>query len=290
MTQPTILVTAANGNVGRQAVAELRRRGATVRAGVHSPDRASNLREQGAEVVALDFDQPESVRAAFAGIDRVLLIQPFGPSIPAHGSDAVQAARAADVQHVVRISAIGADPAAELNVARWHGQVDAALAETGLGYTILQPTFFQDNLLTFQAAPLRSDGAFYGASGDGRASYVSSADVARSAAAVLLDPAPHAGKRYVLTGGEALSDQEVAGLASSAFGREVRYVDLEPEQLAASMTGSGSPDWAVEGLVGLERVKAAGWAVEVSPAVADLTGAAPERYADFLARHRDALA
>lgn len=284
-----ILVTGANGTVGKQTVAELRRRGADVRAGVHSPERAGALRDAGATVVALDFEDAASVGAAFEGIDRALVILPFAPTIPAHGRAAARAAKAAGTSHVVRMSAVGASPDAPLELARWHAAADATFEEAGVAWTVLQPTFFQDNLLKFHTGTLRTDGAFYGASGGGATSYISSADIARVAAEVLLSADNHQNETHLLTGGEALTDEQVAEQASKAFGRQIRYIDLPAAKLAEGMRSNGAPEWMVEGLVGLEGVKSAGYAAGVTTSVEQITGRQPERYADFLARHRDAL-
>jgi hypothetical protein len=82
----------------------------------------------------------------------------------------------------------------------------------------------------------------------------------------------------------------VAELASNALGRDVRYVDLSTQELSAGMRSHGAPGWMVEAIVGLEVVKAHGWAREVSPAVETLTGRPGERYEQFLERNRDRLA
>lgn len=285
----TILVTGATGTVGAQVAHLLLDRGARVRVGVRTPAAAAELGRRGAEVVALDLEDDASVRAALAGVGRALLLSPFVERFHATAVRNIEAARAAGVDHVVRISALGADPDGALEIAQWHGAADRALAHSGVGFTVLQPTFFQDNLIKFHADSVRRDGAFYGASAGGATAYISSADIAASAAAVLLAPAAHAGATYVLTGGEAVTDARVAELATAAIGKPVRYVDLPGEQLAEGMRSNGAPGWLVDALVGLEAVKAAGWAAEATPAVRELTGRAPEAYASFLARNADRL-
>lgn len=282
-----ILVTGATGTVGSATVKALLARGADVRVGVRSPDKAGEYKQAGAEVVAFDFDDVATYKGAFTGAERVLLLNPFVDSVPAQVRSAVAVARETGVKYILRISAFGADVSSPLFVGRMHGEADKLVAESGISYTIVQPTFFQDNLLKFHLGSLRSQNAFYGASGGGKTSYISSGDIAKVSAAILLDPARHASKTYVLTGPEALSDEEVAALVGKVTGRAIKFVNLTPEQLAGGM--QGAPAWMVESLVGLENVKAQGWAAAVSPAVQDILGHPGERYESFLARHRDEL-
>jgi uncharacterized protein YbjT (DUF2867 family) len=288
----TILVTGATGNIGYQVANELlEQEGVRVRAAVRSRDaaKAVALAERGAELVRLDYTEPGTLREAFAGADRAFLVAPLVEDLDQLMIAAIEVAQEAGVSHIVRASAHGASADGPFALARWHGKADDALARSGIGYTILQPTFFQDNVINLHGDTIRGQGAFYGASGDGEVAYISSADIARAAAVVLVDPAGHTGKSYLLTGGEALRDTEVASLLSEATGRSISYVNLEPDQLAGAVRDSGAPDWLVEALLALESVKAQGWASQPSPAVAEITGREPERYREFLERSAGAL-
>jgi uncharacterized protein YbjT (DUF2867 family) len=286
----TTLITGATGTVGGALARELLDRGDRIKIGVRDPARAEALTRRGAEAVTLDLDRPDRLGPALAGVDQLFLVGPtsegFGETVGA----VARAARDAGVGTVVRISALGADPDGSFPLARQHGVADRLLADSGVDYVVLAPTFFQDNLIKFAADSIRSDGAFYGASAGGKTAYVSSADIARAAAAILTDPAPHLGKTYTLTGPEALTDDEVAALASEVLGTAIRYRNVTPEALADGMRRAGTPDWIVDSMVALENVKAQGWAAAVSPAVESITGRAPESYRSFLDRNRGKLA
>jgi uncharacterized protein YbjT (DUF2867 family) len=93
----------------------------------------------------------------------------------------------------------------------------------------------------------------------------------------------------VLTGPDAVSDTELAELISGAIGRLVKYVDVGPDQLRASMLERGMPAWIADSMVALEAVKANGYAAGVSSAVRDITARAPESYRAFLERNRNRL-
>lgn len=284
-----ILVTGATGNVSQQVVSSLLEQGASVRAGVRDPDRATRLAEAGAEVVRYDHDDPPTLTAAFDGVERAFLLVPFVPDFAELGRAAVEAARQAGVKHVVKLSAIGADAASDFWIARNHGLVDEALAASGIGYTILRPTFFMDNFINYAGATIRAQGTFYGAGGEQQVSWVSSRDIAAVAAEALLHPEKHAGQTYELTGGEASSGAEVARVLSSALGREITYTDLSLDQYAEGARQRGTPELFVEAFVGLEKVKAQGHAAAISPHVEQVLGRKPERLADFIQRNADRL-
>ena len=277
----TILITGATGTIGTQTLKALEREGATALCGVRTP--------RGEHDVKLDLEDTASLDAALKGVTQLLLITPFVEHFEPLAERALDAAKRAGVSHVVRLSAAGVSPDASFDLARQHGRVEEALKASGLAHTIVRPLFFQDNFVKFQADTIKKDGAFYGASKGGKSAYLSSRDIGRVLAKILVDPAPHAGKTYSLTGPEALSDEQVAEVIGEARGRTVRYVDLPPEQLAAGMRSSGAPDWMVEGIVALEAIKANGWAAEVSPVVKDVLGEEGQRCDAFIAEHVDAF-
>jgi len=285
---PTILVTGATGKVGAQLVSILVTGGAAVRAAVRAPDRAGELAALGAELARFDYDDPASARAALVGVDRLFIIAP--PTLaPATMSDLLDAAGAAGVRFIGKLSTMGASPDSPIQLGRAHAATDELIRSSGADFALLRPTVFMDNLVAFAAGSIRDRGAFFGASGDGRVSWVSSRDLAEVAAAVLLEPAAHRGQTYRLTGPEPLSCPDVAAILSEIVGRPIRYVDLPPDQLRASLIERGIPAPFADGLVTLEAVKASGELAAVSPAVEQVLGRPGERYRDFLRRHRDRL-
>lgn len=284
-----VLVTGATGTIGSQVVKGLVAGGASVRVGLRDPAKGDALRAAGAEVVALDLDQPETLQPAFAGATRVFLLTPFVEHFLPLVRAAVDAAKGAGVEFILRMSALGADRASPDALGREHGQSEDLVKGSGLDWAVLQPTFFQDNVFNFQGESLKQQGAFYGASKGGKVSYVSSTDVGSVAAAILAKPDAHKGKTYVVTGSEALADTEVAVLLSKAIGRAIRYVDLTPADYLGAMTSQGAPSWMAAHIVALEMVKANGWAATVAPTVQEILGRAPEGYAAFLNRNRARL-
>ncbi len=278
------LILGATGNIGSQVARQLLGTGAAVRVGARTPQKASDLATLGAEVVHFDFDHPSTWSTALEGVQRLFLVAPSRQDFAHPIGELLRAAVAAGVEQVVKLSAMGVSVEAPFALARQHALADEAVAASGLQHTILRPTFFMDNFFGQHAHTIRADGAFYGASAGGAVAYVSSADIASVAVAALTHPAEHNGQTYVITGARVLTDAQAAGLIGDLLGRDVTYVDLSAEQLGAGMADAGLPEWLVEALVGLEQVKAQGWASAVSPTVQQVLDRAPESFEDFLRR------
>jgi uncharacterized protein YbjT (DUF2867 family) len=280
----TILITGATGTIGSQATKALLAAKASVRVGLRDPAKGAALAKAGAQVVRFDFEDASTYADAFADVERVFLLTPFIEHFVPHVQRAAEAAKAAGVKFIVRMSAFGADPDAADGLSKHHGQAEEAVKATGLQWTVLRPTFFQDNVLTYQSGAV-AQGSVYGASHGGQVAYISSKDVGEVVAQVLLDPSAHVGETYELTGPAAVTDESVAAELSKAAGKPVAYVDLTGDQLMQGQLGAGTPHWMAEHLVALEGVKAAGWAAEVSDAVPSILGRPAESYASFVQRH-----
>jgi uncharacterized protein YbjT (DUF2867 family) len=279
-----ILLTGATGTTGRDIVKELRGAGAgRVRVLARDAGRAEFVREAGFEVVEGDFEKPETLDAALAGVERALLLTPPSPRTFELQRDFIEAAKRAGVRHVVKVSAIGADPSGPEGFGKWHGQAEEALKASGLGWTMLQPNFFMQNLLG-QARQIASTGAIYQATGDGRASLIDTRDIAAVAARALTEEG-HEGKSYLLTGPEALSYRDVAERLSAALGRQINYVPLTPEQFREGARAQGLPDWLLDALERLNELFASGRAAAVSEDVERVTGRPARTFDEFARDH-----
>lgn len=284
-----ILVTGATGTIGKEVVRALRAKNLEVRAAARTPEKLESLKALGAEVVALDFENQASVKAAFQGVDRVFLLTPFVQEPLPLVQGALQAAKQAGVRFVLRMSAAGADPNSPSEMAREHGQGENLVKESGIPWAIIQPNFFMDNFHNYSGQSIKGQGVVVGAAGTGRSAYVSSADVGAVAAEILANPDKHASKSYEITGGEAVTEEQAVAAISEVLGREIKYVNMSAQDYDAALRQWGVPGWQVERLVFLESVKANGWAAATVATVKDLTGREPERLQSFFQRNRAQL-
>lgn len=281
-----ILITAASGQIGRDLVLALAAAGAPVRALVRDPRRAGL--PAGVQVAQGDFDDPASLRTAFEGVDVAWLAGRDSPQAVAQGRRVLEAARAAGVRHVVRLSALGARAGSPVALMREHAEVDTALRASGMAWTLLQPHLYLQNLLR-AAEAVRIEGVLAAPMGERAFPLVDTRDVAAAAAAVLRDPGAHAGRTHVLTGPARCGYAEVAAALARLAGRAVRYEAVPPESYERRLRAGGMPDWRA---FDLAHIASAYEAADESP-TPDLTallGRAPRSLAQFLADHRDAFA
>lgn len=152
-----------------------------------------------------------------------------------------------------------------------------------MAWTFLRDSFYLD----FIEAMVGDDGVIRGPAGDGACAFVTRADVARAATAVLTDPGPHAGRTYDLTGPEALTLDDAASVLTAVRGTPVTYHDETLAEAYASRAPYGAPDWQVDAWVSTYTAIASGVMAQVSDAVEHLTGRAPTGLEQFL---RDARA
>lgn len=278
----SILVCGATGNVGRLLVQALQR------AQVDTVLAASPKGETvaGAAGRGLDLLSPASVEAAMAGVQRLFLLTPAHPMMEAMTANAVNAAKAAGVQHIVRISGAGADPRSEIAIARLQGRCDQIVIDSGITHTLLRPKNFMQNFATFLRDMVRA-GQVYSSQGEGKIPFVDARDIAAAAAQVLTHPQLHADQAYTLTGPEAMTNAQALALIAADTGRAVQLVMVSEEQTVSGMRQAGMPEELVEAMSSLNRIIAAGWVADVSDDLPRLLGYPATRFADFVRDHRD---
>jgi NAD(P)H dehydrogenase (quinone) len=225
MIKPRILVTGATGKTGRVVVAELLNAGHPVRAMVHREDsRSAQLRAQGAEIAVADMSDVERVADALNDIQRAYYCPPLDPYMIQGAVAFAVAAKEARLEHIVGLSQWLASPSHPSLMTRQHWLVDRLFSMTsGVAHTMVNPGFFADAyLVTIEMAAHL--GIFPWMYGRSRNAPPSNEDIARVAAAALMDPARHAGKIYRPTGPELLGAEDMAKAIGRAAGRSVRVV------------------------------------------------------------------
>lgn len=238
----TIVVTGASGHLGRLAVEALLQRGvppAEIVATGRDVARIKTFAERGVVVRRADFADPHSLVAAFAGVDKLLLISAttVDERIGNHRR-AIDAAVAAGVSMVAYTSMVHADTATTI-LASTHRATEEYLRERGIASVLLRNSWYLENY-TAQLPAAVQHGAFIGAAGEGAVSAATRADYAE-AAAVVLTTEGHAGAVYELGGDEAFTLAELAATASAVTGKPIAYTDLPAAKLVEALTGAGLP-------------------------------------------------
>ncbi|HEX8511055.1 MAG TPA: SDR family oxidoreductase, partial [Propionibacteriaceae bacterium] len=274
-----ICVIGGSGLVGSLLLPRLAEHDVAVRAVARSASGRAAFSEQGFEGIDGDLDAPETLERAMVGCERLFLLSPPHPAQVTREAAAIDAARRAGVRHVVALSVMGADSTAPVAFVRWHGDIDRHLMQSGLDYTILRPAGFMPVHL-WPVQTVKSQGRWFGMTGDGAAGFVDVQDVA-SVAAEVLTASGHEGAIYELTGPAAISMPEAAQTLGDVIGRPVQYVDLAEEEFLASMVSSGVPSFIADAITGFYQAVRAGHAATVSNSVQEVTGRSAHSYRDF---------
>ena len=265
-----ILVTGATGTVGSEVTQQLVEAGQRPRLFVRNLSKAARWREQ-AELFQGDLAEPAVLERAMKGIEKVFLLA-SGTNQVVEESNVVEAAKKARVKHIVKLSVIGAEHQAIL-IQKWHRQGEQKIEASGIPHTFLRPGNFMSNTL-MSADSIKREGAFYLPAGNGKIAPIAPADIAAVAVRVFLDPG-HAGKAYTLTGPEALSFSEQAGMLSKLIGKQVKYVAVSPDQARSSMLAAGMPEVYVGALLELYAMIREGQAALVTNTVQQVLGRKP---------------
>ena len=237
-----IAITGATGQLGRLVVQALLQSEPAnqVIAAVRNPAKAQDLAALGVQVRQADYAQPDTLRAAFAGVDKLLLISSseVGQRFAQH-SAVIDAAKAAGVKLIAYTSILRADTSA-LGLAAEHKETEAALQASGVPFVLLRNGWYTENYAGVVGTAVQY-GAVMGAAREGRIAAASRADYAAAAAAVLVKDG-QAGKVYELAGDTAFTMAEFAAEIAKQSGKPVKYADMPQAVYAAELVKVGLPE------------------------------------------------
>lgn len=271
-----VLVTGATGTIGRRVARQLTARGVQVRAASRRGDTVG----AGTASVRFDYLDRPSWAGALDGVRVLFVVRP--PDMTDVTRDLLpflDAARSAGVRHVTFLSVQGAD---RLTVVP-HARVERWLRGSGLGWTIVRPSFFMQNLITAHAQDLRA-GTLVLPAGHGRTAFVDAEDVAAVAAAALADPVAHDRRVWTPTGSQALSYDEVARDLSEVLDRPVRYRAAGLVSYARHARRGGTPWPLVAVTAAIYTTARLGLAAGLTTHVATVTGHPPATLRDVVTR------
>lgn len=277
MRLPTTAVTGPTGKLGQQVVKQLRNRGIPLRLLTRDPQRIRA--DDGIFPMGNDYAHPANSGQVLSGVETLFMVS--GHESPQRAEQQVSFVRAAanaGVGHIVYTSFVGASDNSTFTLARDHGATEAAIKGSGMGFTLLRDSLYQD----FAPDLVGEDDAIRGPAGEGRAAMVARADVAAVAAAVLAEPGAHAGRTYELTGPQALTMAEVAEAISHAWRRPVRYVDETLEEARASRARFEPEEWQLEAWISTYTAIAQGTMERISEDVPTILGRPATSLAEVL--------
>ncbi|MCA1036619.1 SDR family oxidoreductase [Bacillus infantis] len=248
-----LLVTGATGKLGTKIVDSLLKTvpAEQVAVSVRNREKAAGLEARGVDVRKGDFDSPETLDTAFAGIDRLLIISADGDNetrIRQHGN-AVAAAERAGVKFIAYTSIAKASESTNL-MAPPHVATEAAIKKTGIPYSFLRNNWYLENEIpTIQA--VLAGAPWVTSAGNGRVGWATQQDYAEAAAAVL-SGSGHENTIYELSG-KLLTQEELVSELGNVLGKDVNVQQVDDTAYAAIMKDAGLPEFIIPLLVGIQE-------------------------------------
>ncbi|WP_299530630.1 NmrA family NAD(P)-binding protein [Ulvibacterium sp.] len=260
-----IFVTGATGNIGKYLVKYLRELKVPFTAG------SSSITKQEYPTSRIDYEDEESLRLAFKEHNILFLLTPDSENSMNWVHNAIEAAKEAGIKHIVRSSGIGADAESDYFVFKELGEIENIVKNSGLNYTIIQPNSFFQNFATFQNQTVKN-GAVFLPHDNAKVSYVDVRDVALAIATVLKEADKHKSKTYVITGGTAISDQELLDEIGKVLNKRISYISVSDQDTIDTFRKYHMPEHNIKQLISLYQADRTGLTGLVSPDFTKLTG------------------
>jgi uncharacterized protein YbjT (DUF2867 family) len=290
--QESILVTGASGNIGSEVVKQLLSNAPEVstKAAIHSSQNIKKVKyDDRVKIIQIDYNQPETVREALSGVDKLFLLTPDVPNAADLASNVVIEAKKAGIKQIVKQSVMGAALEADVGTMRLHRQAEKFIEQSGIPFTFLRPNEFMQNFINFHSPSIKGNNAFYVPLEDAKVSLVDVRDIAAVAVKSLIDEDKHKNKTYLITGPEALSYHQVAEILSNTTGRKINYVNISDEEAREAMKDIGMSDWLINTVSELSEYFRKGKASEISSAVEEVTGNKPISFSQFAKDYAEAF-
>ncbi len=282
-----IIVTGATGQLGGTIVRKLLDRVPATRLGVsvRDPDLAADLEALGVRVRQGDYDDRDSLRNAFEGCSRLLLVS--SNAAASGGDPLVQHRTVIDVAceigigRIVYTSHMAASASSAFPPMLDHAATEAMLDRSGLAWTALRNGFYASSGIMLMGDALKT--GEIEAPEDGKVSWTAHADLAEAAAIILEGNGRYDGPTPPLTVSEALDLGDLANIASELTGRAVRRKTLSDDVFRAKMTERGVPPRSLNFALGLYLASRRGEFASVDPTLEQLLRRPPTKMQDLIA-------
>ncbi|MBW4651714.1 MAG: SDR family oxidoreductase [Kaiparowitsia implicata GSE-PSE-MK54-09C] len=274
-----IIITGATGRVGSKLVESLLKAGEPVRVLTRNPQKAANLQTSGASVVLGDFTQLSTLDAALSGCDRLMDIPPNTLNQAEQEIQLFEAAKSADIQHIVKLSTVKANLESSCHFFKQHAIAEEYLKQSGVRFTILQSNSFMQNFLWF-TPEIRTQGTLSLPMKGSKTAPVDIRDVVRVVHKVLTRTDGE-GNTLNITGLEILPLKDIAEQLSAAANKKITYLNVSPCDFKRTLLQAGLHEWYATAIVASWQVASEGHPT-VTNIVAEITGRRPIKLEQFV--------
>lgn len=287
MKKQVVTVMGSTGTIGSALVQLLSQAHVSVRAVMRDYSRIQEDL-QGVHWVKADVADEALLDGVLAGTTQLFILTGNRPGFGKSQIRIIEKAKEAEVEHIVKLSALGATPKTKSGLAKEHYDAEQVLEGSGLSYTILRPHVFMQNWLGEVAETVRKEKRIYAAVGDGKVPFIDARDIAAVAAEALLHPEKHSGKYYVLTSAQAISYYDLAAAITGVVGEKVVYIPLSMQEMRERMQKQGLNEKMIESYLALAAYQKAGGATaRISDDVKNVLGRPPINVAEFAEHYKE---
>ncbi len=274
-----ILILGATGNTGSEVVNQLKSAQIPFSIMARSASAAEKLSLDTEQVRLGTFDDVDAMTKAMHGIKKIYVAMPAHPNNLVWTENVVAAAQAANVEHIVKLSGMGAKEDAGSEIIRTHVKTDDIVKASGINYTIVQPNSFFQNLYG-SLSTINSMGQFFLPLAQAKQSVIDIRDVAAVVIESLTKPG-HENQTYLISGPEALTFAEQAQILSEAANKTIEYVAVPKEATESALKEAGMDEWSAEKLAEILAWFGEGHYTEVTDTVEKVTGKKARTFQDF---------
>lgn len=281
-----LVVTGASGHLGRKIVETLLHHVPADRIGVsvRDPAKVADLADRGVRVRQGNYDDAESLRHAWQGAERLLLISSnaaaTGGDPLAHHATAINVARELGVDRLLYTSQMSSSATSHFPPGRDHAATERMLAESGLAWTALRHGFYAQSALLMYARGFEA--GTLAAPADGKVAWTTHSDLAAADAALLAGSETIDGPTPPLTGSETLDLEDLARLAGGVTGREISRTVISEQDIETRACSAGLSEGSIAVMLGFYRAARASEFATSDRTLARILGCAPETMSNFL--------
>lgn len=284
-TKNKITVFGATGKIGKELLVFLSK--ANIPTIAVTRDKSKTKALPNVEWIEADMNNPETLAQTMTNSKAVFLATNLNQNFVQEQNNAIETAKNCNVKHIVKLSSPGADKNSENFIARPNGEVEDFLKLSGVDYTIIQPNSFMQNWFGYFSETIQKERKIYEATGDGKKPFIDTRDIAEVAYKILTNPIEHLNKTYLLTGGVAVSYNEVAEAFSKSIGEKVDYVQMTSEEARQRMTDNGFPPMMIQTFLAIAEGQKNGKANFVNTAVEEILNKKPITVEQFAMDYKE---
>ena len=277
------VIFGATGKIGRELLQNFSTAGIPVKAVTRDITKTGPL--PFVTWVQADLADRVSLELVLSGAKAVYVATSFANNLVELESNLIEAGRKSDIEHIVKISTKSASPVSEFIIPRLHYQAELQLKESGIHWTIIQPSGFMQNWLGELSQTVQRERKIYAATGDGALSFIDARDIADIAYAALTGGEKHFEKTYQITGGKALNYFEVAEAIAKVINEPVMYIPVTEDDLRTRMQSKGVPEPFIHILLKMAETQRVGQARGVTHIVQQVSGRPPRTAEEFVRDH-----